>query len=125
MLVYNGSAYKLNSVFFKLDALELTESSKKILEENVRLVKSFKDLKLQVGSFTHSDGDYEQNRKLSIKRSEVIKKYLASKGIKKDQIEVADPDQYQALKNTCSDFLDCSYVDEKLNLRADIKIIQL
>lgn len=125
MIVHKGSEYKINPVFFQLDDMELTETSKKTLEENVRLLRTFTEFKIQVGSFTHSEGDYELNRKLSVKRSEVVKKYLISKGLSKDQIEVADPDQYQSLKNTCSDFLDCSYVDEKLNLRTDIKLIQL
>ena len=125
MFVQKGSEYKINSVFFQLDEQELTDATKKTLEDNVRLLRPFRALKIQVGSFTHSEGDYELNRKLSIKRSEVVKKYLVSKGLSKDQIEVADPDQYPSLKNTCSDFLDCSYVDEKLNLRTDIKLIQL
>lgn len=124
-IVDNDTTMTLQSVFFQLDKIEISDEMEPVLMENAGIIKNYPNVKIVIGSFTHSDGDYDLNRSLSLKRSEAIRKYLLSKGATRENLEIADPDEHPALENTCSDYLGCEYVDEELNLRTDFKITQL
>lgn len=124
-IVDNDTIMKLQSVFFQLDEMDISDDMEPVLRKNTDIIRSYPGIKVVIGSFTHSDGDYDLNRSLSIKRSEAIRKHLISRGISPNNLEVADPEITRALENTCSDYLGCDYVDKGLNLRTDFKITRL
>jgi outer membrane protein OmpA-like peptidoglycan-associated protein len=124
-IVDNDTIMKLQSVFFQLDKMDISDDMEPVLRKNTDIIRNYPGIKVMIGSFTHSDGDYDLNRSLSIKRSEAIRKYLVSRGISPNNLEVADPEVTRALENTCSDYLGCDYVDKGLNLRTDFKITRL
>jgi outer membrane protein OmpA-like peptidoglycan-associated protein len=60
---------------------KLTQKSKKIIDQVVRVLKKYPNIHVEIGGHTDSDGLKENNLKLSQKRAEAIKRYLVSKGI--------------------------------------------
>lgn len=120
-----GDITKLESVFFNLDSYQLTDEIKTALNANLDKLSNYQDGKLLIGTFTHTEGDFDRNRELSLLRSNAIKGYLKNRGMKEDAISIADPLMVIELKNTCSDLLDCDYLDENLNRRTDFKIVDL
>ena len=120
-----GKITTLESVFFELDSDQLTAQIKTILDANFKILAGYQDKKIRIGTFTHTEGDFDRNRELSLSRSRAIVSYLKNKGMKEGSLEVADPLKIIELKNTCSDLLGCYYLDENLNRRSDFKIIDL
>lgn len=110
------SLTKLNSlspVFFKLNSskeIEIIDSLKNIITQ----LKNKPNAVIEIGSYTHSEGDNKQNEKLSIARSEYIKKQLA-KELPNISIRIANPENNTSLFNS----------KPELNRRTDIKIISL
>ncbi len=124
-IVLDESTVQLQSVKFDKDQTEVNKSMQAILDVNIDILKRFPSLEVTIGSFTHSGGEFDHNRNLSLIRSEAIRKYMVDKGISADRLQVADPAIASALDNTCADNLGCDYVDEALNLRTDFKISRL
>ncbi len=59
----------------------LTPKSKKIVNKIQILLKKYTDVNVEIGGHTDSDGTKQNNKKLSQKRADAIKKYLVSKEI--------------------------------------------
>lgn len=125
VVVKGSDTLKLSSIFFELDDMDLSAEAKSALTENVELINRLGNIQLKVGSFTYSEGDYYLNRKISMRRSNTIKEFLISKGVREEKILVADPENDESLKNTCVGLISCDFVDASLDLRTDIKITSL
>lgn len=124
-IIENGELYKIASVFFDSHHNILSSRAKQILKNNVQLLKKWNKVSLQIGSFTYTEGHYDHNRKRSMHRSELVRHYLMTLGLSKDQISMADPNNDASLKNTCESNPDCDFIDTHLNWRTDIKIKEM
>ena len=115
----------LSSFFFGLDDASLSDENKRIIANNVNKLKSYPEAIVEVGVFTHTEGNFDHNRKLSLSRAKAIAAYMIKSGFPKDKVQIGDPSVNLDLKNTCTDLLDCTYLDPAFNQRADTKIISL
>lgn len=74
-------------VFFDLNSFALTPDAKKILNEKVLpVIKENKSSKIKVEGHCDERGSDAYNKKLGKKRSEAVKKYLVSNGVKSSDI---------------------------------------
>ena len=73
--------FTLHGVHFEFDKAVLTKSAKDTLAAAVRYLKEHGDARVELQGHTDSKGTDEYNMKLSERRAEAVKAYLASQGI--------------------------------------------
>jgi len=78
---------KIEGVNFKLGSSELTDSSKKVLNQAVDALLKFPAVSIEIQAHTDSVGLKEKNQQLSEVRAKSVYDYLKSKGINGDRME--------------------------------------
>jgi outer membrane protein OmpA-like peptidoglycan-associated protein len=73
-------------VHFGFDKSNLTKDAKKILDNAYDVITKYADAKIKLGGHTDSIGSDKYNLKLSVKRANVVQKYLVKKGMNESQI---------------------------------------
>ncbi len=73
-------------VHFGFNQTTLTKKDKKILDNAYEVLSKLNDAKINLSGHTDSIGSEKYNMKLSIKRANVVQKYLVKKGISESQI---------------------------------------
>ena len=85
-----GCAYKevvtLKDVNFAFDSTELVESSKSILDNAARILRSNPTVKIEVAGHTDNQGSPEYNVRLSQGRAASVVRYLSSQGVAGDRM---------------------------------------
>jgi outer membrane protein OmpA-like peptidoglycan-associated protein len=83
----DGSIALLKNIEFDLGRATIKPVSYPILNEVVTLMKARSTMRLAVHGHTDSQGDHDQNMKLSKDRAASVRRYLIGQGIKADRIE--------------------------------------
>jgi outer membrane protein OmpA-like peptidoglycan-associated protein len=108
----------LYGIYFDLDKSTLKAGSEKVLIEMVKLMKNYADLKIEIQGHTDSTGTKEHNVKLSERRAQTVKSFLALYGVDSSRMTAKGfgPDQPVASNDT----------DEgrALNRRVELKKLQ-
>jgi len=117
-----GEVMVLKDILYKYNSSNLTRKAKKELDKLVAHLKSHKDLKIELSSYTDSRGKKDYNQKLSERRSKSVKKYLLSKGISSNRIKAIGYGETK-LKNHCSDGVKCSDEEHAINRRTEVKVL--
>jgi outer membrane protein OmpA-like peptidoglycan-associated protein/opacity protein-like surface antigen len=73
-------------IAYKLGSAEIDTPNKAILDDLTERLKTYKDIKLEIGGYTDSTGTTTANKKLSQWRADKVRDYLVSKGVTKDRI---------------------------------------
>jgi len=94
-------------------------------DANVKLLNDYKNLKIEVGFYTHTKGRPDANLKISNKRADYIKNRLISEGISENRITMVTAETNYSLLNSCYGIANCDMEDESLNLKANFKIISI
>lgn len=81
-----GEKLVFTNINFKFNSDEITEPSKKILDNVVYVLTKKGDVKLEIQGHTDSDGPDVYNQDLSERRAESVKKYLVENGISADRL---------------------------------------
>lgn len=81
-----GEKLSFTNVRFEVDSDELTEPSKKILDNVVNVLNKRTDLQLEIQGHTDSDGADVYNQDLSERRAVSVKNYLVNGGISADRL---------------------------------------
>jgi Inorganic pyrophosphatase len=68
--------FDFDAVNFEVGSANLTEDSKKQLDNLIAILKAYPDMKIKIGGYTDKTGDEETNLKLSQARADAIKTYL-------------------------------------------------
>lgn len=79
----------LRPVNFQHDRADLTEPSKKTLDELAARLKAQPGLQVTIEGYADETGTAQYNLKLGQRRAETVKGYLVSKGVKAGNLEVA------------------------------------
>lgn len=74
------------NVTFAKYKTELTDSSKMILDDVVKVLKAYPSVQIKINGYTDSRGDASENKELSRGRAASVKSYLSSKGIDSDRL---------------------------------------
>lgn len=109
-----SDATPLTMMTFEEDKPILTRAGRNAVKNNLKLLKYWLPIGLEIGTFTHTDGFPEQNIRLSELRSKaILKKYALD-----EQAIVVSPVDDGSLLNTCIDAPFCGFENEKLNRKA-------
>ncbi|MFC2117821.1 DUF6089 family protein [Bacteroidota bacterium] len=73
-------------IYFEYNKSELSNDSKKLLDEIVAILNNHTDLNLRINAYADSRGEIPDNLKLSNERAMVTKDYLIKKGIEPSRI---------------------------------------
>ena len=74
------------AIYFKTGSDRLRASSKRKLNELVKIMNEYPKMKMIIEGHTDNVGDDQKNMVLSEKRANAVKKYLMSKGISEDRL---------------------------------------
>ena len=77
----------IKGIKFATGSAKIHASSNKVLDEAVKVLMEFTDLRLRIEGHTDSTGKYEKNKTLSQARAESVRDYLISKGVAADRLE--------------------------------------
>jgi len=78
--------FRVNLIFFDFDSDKLRPESTADLQEAVRLLQEYPDLKVEIQGHTDSVGPADYNLRLSQRRAEAVKRYLVEHGISPDRL---------------------------------------
>lgn len=106
-------------------ALDKSIASGTELDRAIEILKANPLLAIEVGAYTHTGGRMDQNIVLAEKRTFFIRQHFINNGIDPMRISEASPEINSDLLNTCFEPGACLYEDNRLNLKAPIKIIGL
>lgn len=81
-----GGQLTFTNVRFKFDSDELTDNSKKILDNVASVLNKLTDLKLEIQGHTDSKGSRTYNQNLSERRANSVKNFLINKGISSERL---------------------------------------
>lgn len=81
-----GKPIEIENIFYEFAKWDLTEDSKKSLNELVDILNNNGNITIELGAHTDMIGDSVSNMKLSQKRAESVVTYLIEKGISKDRL---------------------------------------
>jgi outer membrane protein OmpA-like peptidoglycan-associated protein len=81
-----ATVFKLEDVHFDINKASLRPESFKALDKLAQVLTIKNNLKVEIAGHTDSDGDEEENMKLSQSRAESVIKYLITKGITKERL---------------------------------------
>lgn len=73
-------------VFFESGKYDVTENSKKAIDDLFQMLNTKSDLKIEIGAHTDNIGSDSYNQTLSQNRASSIRNYLVAKGINGDRI---------------------------------------
>jgi OOP family OmpA-OmpF porin len=76
----------IKGINFKTGSDKITRGSNKVLDEAVKVLTDYPDVKLEIGGHTDNVGKAEYNMDLSQRRAESVKNYLVEKGINSDRL---------------------------------------
>jgi OOP family OmpA-OmpF porin len=95
----------IQGINFKVNSADILASSNKILDEAVKVLTKFKDVKLEIQGHTDDQpmirgGKFVTNQELSQARADAVKTYLVKKGVEEtrltaigygDTVPIVDP----------------------------------
>jgi OmpA-OmpF porin, OOP family len=92
----------IKGINFQINSAELTGGSSTTLDEAVKVLQEYTDIRLEIGGHTDNNGPEEYNRRLSQRRADKVKAYFVGKGIAADRLEAKGygPDKPVADNNT-------------------------
>jgi OmpA-OmpF porin, OOP family len=76
----------IQGINFKTNSDKITRDSFKVLDDAVKVLVDYPDVKMEIGGHTDNVGKAEHNMELSQKRAESVKTYMVGKGIAADRL---------------------------------------
>lgn len=107
---------------YAYDSADLLPESKFELDRLVRYMNDHRDSRIQMESHTDSRGPSDYNLSLSNRRAQSAVTYIASRGITRSRISSQGFGESRLLNN-CSDGVNCSEDQHKINRRTEAKLI--
>ncbi len=116
--VTSTASFVASNIYYEFNKYQLTNSSKKAIDEIVMQLKNTPSIAITVSSHTDSRGKKEFNKHLSQKRANAVKEYLLSQGIASTRVTAIGAGE-AFLLNDCADGVKCSDADHKVNRRTE------
>jgi peptidoglycan-associated lipoprotein len=77
---------ELKNVHFDLDRAQIRSREARLLQDNVRWLKSHRDAVLMIGGHADERGSEEYNMRLGERRADAVRKYLIGQGVEAGRI---------------------------------------
>ncbi len=77
---------ELNTVFFGFGSVNLDADARRLLDENIKILKEQPDYCVQIDVFTDSVGNPQANLRLSEQRARIVERYYMDNGIDRERV---------------------------------------
>lgn len=108
--------------YFDFDRYTLRDEARAMLDQNVQVLKKYKDLTITIQAYADARGTNSYNMNLSEKRANAVKQYLLRKGVSKKRITDVIAYGESKIENGCTDTIQCTEEQHQQNRRAEIKV---
>jgi outer membrane protein OmpA-like peptidoglycan-associated protein len=119
-----GDRFRLDGATYDPNIWQLTPRVSTRLNDLADYLKRFPSLEVELGFFTESLGDNQQNLKLSENRAATARDYLLKDGIPQNRISAVGYGETMPL-NHCRDGVTCGMDEHFFNQRIEIKIVDV
>ena len=119
-----GDRFRLDGATYDPNIWQLTPRISTRLDDLADYLKRFPSLEVELGFFTESLGDNQQNLKLSENRAATAMDYLLKDGIPQNRISAVGYGETMPL-NHCRDGVTCGMDEHFFNQRIEIKIVDV
>jgi outer membrane protein OmpA-like peptidoglycan-associated protein/tetratricopeptide (TPR) repeat protein len=118
-----ATVIKFDQIYFDLDKSSIRDDAKVELEKIVEVLKSYPEIKIEIGSHTDARQHRKYNKILSQKRAESIVNYLVKRGISISRLTATGYGE-SMLVNKCADGIICSENDHQQNRRSTFIVVE-
>lgn len=119
-----GQKFEIKNIYYDFDKWDILRESEIELDKLVKIIKDNPSWKVELGSHTDCRGSNAYNDELSQKRSDSAVRYIVSKGIAQSRIIAKGYGESQ-LVNHCSDGVDCTEAEHRMNRRTEFTILEM
>lgn len=120
-----GAILQLPSVYYRLNAYDLSVGARNDLNHLAALLDRYPGMRIELGSHTDAQGPASYNQQLSQRRSSEAKRYLVQEAqIEASRISAIGYGESQ-LRNRCADGVPCSSAQHRQNRRTEIKVMHI
>ncbi len=120
-----GSVLQLPSVYYPLDAYDLSMGARNDLNHLAVLLNRYPGMRIELGSHTDAQGSAEYNLQLSQRRASEAKRYLVQEAqISSSRISAIGYGERE-IRNRCVDGVRCSSAEHRQNRRTEIKVVHV
>lgn len=117
--IEKGQTVRLNNIFFEYDKVELDDEAKPELKRLISLMKTYPNMKIEIGGHTDNQGSKSYNLNLSRNRAKSVYKYLVQHGIEKRRLKYKGYGESKPLKSNDTED------GRKENRRVEFKILKI
>ena len=118
-----ATVIKFDQIYFDLDKSSIRDDAKVELEKIVEVLKTYPEIKIEIGSHTDARQSRKYNKILSQKRAESIVNYLVKRGISMSRLTATGYGE-SMLVNKCADGIVCSEKDHQQNRRSTFIVVE-
>tara|TARA_R110002049_G_scaffold178976_2_gene346037 strand:+ start:234 stop:1835 length:1602 start_codon:yes stop_codon:yes gene_type:complete len=112
----------IGDVLFDLNSDKIREDAAIKINNLVKIMKEYPEIKVEIGSHTDSRGNDKYNLKLSAKRFVSIRNYIVTNGISENRLTGKGFGETQIL-NKCLNGISCNDYQHQINRRVEFTII--
>lgn len=113
----------VENIIYGLAKYELEKDAEEKLNEIILILKNNPNIKLEIKSYTDSQGDDQINLELSKKRAMYVADYLVKNGIEQNRITAIGKGESD-IRNRCLNGVSCSDKEHKYNRRTEFNFIK-
>jgi len=119
-----GDMVAIENIYYDYGKCNIRVDAARELDKIVTMLKRYKNMRIEIRSYTDSRATAEFNQKLSEGRSKAVTKYLINRGISASRLEASGYGETQLL-NECADGVECTEEQHAINRRTEFRVIQL
>ncbi|SDF82048.1 OmpA family protein [Chitinophaga filiformis] len=119
----SSPAADLPNIYFDFNKADIRADAQPVLDRVVKLLADSPGSIVEVGSHTDSRGSDQFNLQLSQRRAVSVTNYLVTKGVEKARVKAKGYGETKLL-NKCSNGVQCSEEEHKVNRRTEFKIVK-
>ena len=113
----------LKSIYFDFDKMYIRSDARKLMAENIQMLKDNPTAVIQIVSHCDSRGSKAYNMLLSARKAKSTVAYLTARGIDESRIVAAVGVGEDNLINDCGDGTPCPNFDHQKNRRSDLIVV--
>jgi outer membrane protein OmpA-like peptidoglycan-associated protein/tetratricopeptide (TPR) repeat protein len=113
----------VESIYYAFGDFKFDADGQKVLDKVIAVLQTNPKLLIELSSHTDSRSSDDFNKKLSQKRAQFAVDYIVSKGIDKKRMQAIGYGESKLL-NKCTNTVECTEEEHKLNRRTEFKITE-
>ncbi len=108
--------FKVNNIYFETESFKITPESYDYLNNMLDILKTYRELQVEISAHADTRGSSEYNLELSQKRAQAVVTYLTSKGISPARLKAKGYGDTQPI-NECTKGVSCPDSKHRVNRR--------